>query len=190
MTISGEFLRWEVKPIWKITYPSSLLGGETSTITIFGVDRGSLDVSRNWEKINSVEEFNQGFVAKPIDFTITIAVKERGKGFETLRRLASAGTLFDIECDLLRETNDSTIVGERSEEEDAQPSDYEPWLKGFESYQGCVVNREGSTVEIATFPIREFECIFLRRVIRKYGSKLSLLTEGAGTTINFTGIGI
>ncbi|MHA1408713.1 MAG: hypothetical protein ACTSQY_00095 [Candidatus Odinarchaeia archaeon] len=189
MAISGEFLRWEVKPIWKISYPSSLLGDVSGTVTIFGVDRGSLDVSRNWEKINSVEEFNQGFVAKPTDFTITIAVKERGEGFETLRRLSSAGTLFDIECDLLRETDNTTIVGDRSEEDGIQGSNYEPWLKGFESYLGCVVNREGSTVEIATFPIREFECIFLRRTIRKYDSLLKI-TEGAGTTTNFSEIGL
>jgi hypothetical protein len=182
-SLNKEFLRWEVKPIWKIRYPSELIGAEVGTFTLFGVDRGGMDIVRNWEKIHSVEQFNQGFVAKPEDFTFTVAIKERGAGFEKMRRLAMGGILFDVTCDLVRE-NDSSIYGDRPEETvDEGLNDYIPWLDGFEQFKGCLVQREGQTVELATFPVREFECEFLRHAILdsvnfNTGSEL---VEGDGT---------
>lgn len=164
-THNKEFLRWEVKPKWKIRYPSELVGDEVETFTIFGVDRGGLDIVRNWDKIHSVEQFNQGFVAKPEDFTFTIAIKERGEAFEKIRRLAIGGVLFDVVCDLVRE-NDSSVYGDRPEETtEAGLDNYIPWLDGFEQFKGCLIQREGQTVELATFPVREFECEFLRHAI-------------------------
>ena len=154
-----DFLRWEVKPVWTVYFPSELAGGTQSSFTIYGVDRGSLDIARNWDKIHSVEQFNQGFVAKPEDFTFTIAIKERGDAFEKFRRLAKGGVMFDVECDLLRDTSDQPY-GSRPEEH-TEDASYEPWMKGFEKYKGCVVMREGQTIELATFPVREFECEFL-----------------------------
>lgn len=178
-----EFLRWEVKPIWKISYPSTLIGTPEETFTIFGVDRGGLDIVRNWDKIQSVEQFNQGFVAKPMDLTFTIAIKERGAAFEKLRRLAIGGVLFDVECDLIREEDDTTIYGDRPEETTEQGlENYIPWLDGFEKYKGCIVQREGQNVELATFPVREFECEFLRHMIQKSANfQASTLEEGDGT---------
>ena len=187
-----EFLRWEVKPIWKIGYPSTLIGIPEKTFTIYGVDRGGLDIVRNWEKIHSVEQFNQGFVAKPEDYTFTIAVKERGEAFERVRRLSIGGILFDIECGLLRET-DSSIYGDRPEENvDVGLEDYIPWLDGFEKYKGCVVQREGQTVELATFPVREFECEFLRHAIlsSKNFNKTTELVEGDGTHPHLTDLSL
>ena len=182
-----EYLRWEVKPIWKIIFPSTLIGTQEGTFTIFGVDRGGLDIVRNWDKIHSVEQFNQGFVAKPEDFTFTIAIKERGSSFEKVRRLAIGGVLFDIECDLLRES-DSSIYGDRPEETTQQGlADYIPWLDGFEKYKGCIVQREGQTVELATFPVREFECEFLRHEIKASSNfQTGTLEEGDGTYPHLT----
>ena len=209
LVYNKEFLRWEVKPIWSIVFPSILVGIEEGSFKIFGVDRGSLDIVRNWEKIQSVEQFNQGFVAKPEDFTFTIAVKERGASFERLRRLAIGGILFDITCGLLVETS-GPAYGDRPEEsgsdaiyeededgnpvldEDGNPvlitpavDSYIPWMDGFEKYQGCLVQREGQTVELASFPVREFECEFLRHQIMsntdgKFNTS-TILTEGDGT---------
>jgi len=179
--INKDFLRWEVKPILKVYYRSELAGGGTKNFQIFGLDRGDLSIARNWEKIHSVEQFNQGYVAKPTDFTITIAVKEHGEAFEKLRRLSKGAIIFDIELDLVRE--DNVAIGDRPDEyEDADL--HLPWMDGFEKYKGCVVNREGSTIELATFPVREFECIFLRHTIQVsengvYGDVI--LEEGDGT---------
>lgn len=177
-----EFLRWEVKPVWKISYPSILIGAPIETFIIFGVDRGGLDIVRNWDKIHSVEQFNQGFVAKPEDFTFTLACKERGSAFEKIRRLGIGGILFDVECDLLRE-NDSSIYGDRPEETtEAGLDDYIPWLDGFEIYKGCLIQREGQTIELATFPVREFECEFLRHAIKEsVNFQSGILEEGDGT---------
>ena len=203
-----EFLRWEVKPIWKVRYPSVLVSAVADeTFTIFGVDRGGLDIVRNWDKIHSVEQFNQGFVAKPEDFTFTIAIKERGSAFEKVRRLAMGGVLFDVSCSLVKEADETAIYGDRPEEsgvpeipvldDDGNPvldadgnpivtpatPAYIPWMDGFEKYNGCIVQREGQTVELATFPVREFECEFLRHQIMKSSNfnTAGSLEEGDGT---------
>lgn len=197
---SKNLLRWEIKPIWKIGYPSEKIGvAPTDFFPLLGVDRTSLDVVRNWEKINSVEQFNQGFVAKPTDFTITIAMKERTAEFEKFRRLSFGAIYFDIQCDILRKTSatDSKIThgsnqhgfGDEKELDDV----YVNWLDGFEKYIGCLVEREGQTVEIATIPIREFEIVFLEREIMKSISgdfNAELISEGDGSFPDTDELGI
>jgi len=182
--VNPDFMRWEVKPIWKISYPSTLTGSNPTSFQIYGVDRGSMDITRNWDKIHSVEQFNQGFVAKPTDFTITIAVKEQGETFEKLRRLAKGGILFDVECDLLRDAS-GIPVGDRSYDRLIEQGEtFTPWLQGFEQFLGCVVNREGQTIEQATFPVREFEITFLRHAIKEITTgdfAASKLMEGDGS---------
>jgi len=200
VTKSPNFLRWEVKPIWRVFYKSEKIGSPTEgDFTLYGVDRGSLDVVRNWEKINSVEQFNQGFAAKPTDFTITIAIKERSGSFEKLRRLSFGAIYFDIHCDILRKkTADEGSVthgsnqhgfGDEKEDEDS----FVHWLDGFEKYIGCLVEREGQTVEIGTIPIREFEIVFLEREIMKSISgkfNTKLMDEGDGSFPDLTELGI
>jgi len=194
-----NFLRWEVKPIWKIRYPSEKIGAFEKDFTLYGVDRGSLDVVRNWEKINSVEQFNQGFVAKPTDFTITIAMKELSSEFEKFRRLAFGAIYFDIECDILRKTTaNSGVVTHGNNQhgfgaEASSSAEYVHWLDGFEKYIGCLVEREGQTVEIATIPIREFEIVFLSREIRSSISKnfnLTTISDGDGSFVDTDELGI
>ena len=169
------FLQWAVKPVWKCYYPSTLIVGDgIKDFEIFGVDRGSLDINRNWAKIHSVEQFNQGFVAMPEDFVFTIAVKENGEAFEKLRRLSKGAILFDVEVDVLRkrissgsQSGNKVDVGDlRVQYKDTTIEGYTPWMKGFEKYIGCIVNREGQTIEVGGIPIREFELTFLRHSIK------------------------
>lgn len=165
---SSSLLRWEVKPIWIVSYPSEIVGAPEKSFTLFGVDRGSLDITRNWEKVNSVEQFGQGWVAKPMDLVFTVAVKERTEQFEKLRRLGKTATIFDIRCDVLRRLSkeNATIThGSNQHNFPVQEEDFIHWLDGFEKYIGCIVNREGQTVDMATIPVREFEILFLRHDI-------------------------
>jgi len=180
--LNKDFLRWEVKPVWWVRFPSELSGGQDQkSFQIYGVDRGGLDIVRNWAKINSVEQFGQGWVAKPSDMTFTIAIKEHGDSFEKMRRLDIGGVMFDVELELLRETT-GVEIGDRPEEH-IEDVNYVPWLNGFEKYKGCVVNRMGQTVELAEFPVREFECVFLRRTIKEAFNSYNTteLEEGNGT---------
>lgn len=175
-----KFLLFNVKPIWKLIFPSGLITDTRhpkSPIVIYGVDRGSLDVSRNWVKIHSVEKHNQGFVKTPSDHVFTIAVKEHGEGFEALRRLDFSATMFDIVLDILRTGTSGADIDYNSEGEN-DTLGYEPWMEGFEKYKGCLVNRIGQTIDIGAFPIREYEIVFLEH---------ALLEENAdGTTTEFT----
>jgi len=178
----SKYLLFNVKPIWKVRAPSQRmrLPDEDPGLefTIYGVDRGSMSISRNWRLVHSVEEYNQGFVASPPDLTITVAVKESGEAFEHLRRLGKTGTMFDVECDILRETDNPS--------DEALGLGYEPWLQGFEIFEGCVINREGQTIDVGAFPVREFEIMFLRHEIKEKDD--TRLREGDGTyaTYDFT----
>jgi hypothetical protein len=185
---NNDFLWWEVKPYWKVSAPSIIVATPTIEFPIYGVDRSSGEINRDWERIHSVEQFNQGFVAKPTDIRFTIAVKEHGKAFEQLRRLAKGGILFDVTCDLITDdVADSGYYGDNKGE--LSDSNFIQWMDGFEKYVGCVVSRESQTVEIGTFPIREFECMALRHVILEnaegnYNTSESLV-EGDGTFPDF-----
>jgi len=173
---NNDFLRWEVKPIWIISFKSDIVGsgaGEYS-FEVLGLNRSAGDISRNWEKVHSVEQFNQGRVAKPSDFTITIALKENGNAYEAMRRISKGGIEFDIRCDLI-----SDVVSHQ-DSPTLNAAGKHVWMKGFEKFIGCVVMRESQTIEVAEFPVREFECDALRHAIMGYGD-LKMLIEGDGT---------
>jgi hypothetical protein len=177
--INTDFLRWEVKPVWIVTVKSEITGiASEFEFEILGLNRSAGDISRNWEKIHSVEQFNQGRAAKPSDFTITIALKENGNSFEAMRRISKGGIEFDIRCDLIND------VASHSNSPTVNASGSKVWMKGFERFIGCVVSRESQTIEIAEFPAREFECDALRHQIMGVDvndESLVALTEGDGT---------
>ena len=169
---NNDFLRWDVKPVWKVIVKSVITGKVAEyEFEILGLNRSAGDINRNWEKIQSVEQFNQGRVAKPSDFTITIALKENGNAFEAMRRISKGAIEFDIVCDLINDLRTNI-------------ADKNVWMKGFEKFIGCVVSRESQTIEIAEFPVREFECDALRHEIMGVevdGTSLEPLIEGDGT---------
>jgi len=169
------FLKWEVKPVWKITYPSRLVGGTQKEIIIFGVDRSMPDIVRDYARIHSVEQFNQGYVPRPSDFRITIAAKENGAAFEVIRRLSIGGIMFDIQCDVLSADTEAPVINKSAYNEEELENFYGTWMTkisdgkivigGMEQFIGCVVTRESSTVDVGTIPVREFECMALRHAI-------------------------
>ncbi|MHA1875151.1 MAG: hypothetical protein ACTSUC_01755 [Promethearchaeota archaeon] len=173
---NNDFLRWDVKPVWIVSFKSEIVGSNAGThsFEVLGLNRSAGDINRNWEKIHSVEQFNQGRAAKPSDFTITIAVKENGDAFEAMRRLSKGAIEFDIRCDLIQD------VTSHKDSPTLNAAEKHVWMKGFEKFIGCVVSRESQTIEIAEFPVREFECDALRHSILGYDI-LKELVEGDGT---------
>ena len=163
------FLRWEVKPVWYVVYPSQAIGGTQKTVPIFGVDRSMPDIVRDYARIHSVEQFNQGYVPRPSDFRITLALKENGAAFEVMRRLAIGGIMFDVYCDILSDDNPTPNINQSTYTEDELENFYGTWMTkitngkvvigGMEKFIGCVVTRESSTVDVGIMPVREFECM-------------------------------
>ena len=176
---NNDFLRWDVKPVWIIVVKSEITGiASEYEFEILGLNRSAGDINRNWEKVHSVEQFNQGRIAKPSDFTITIAIKENGNAFEAMRRISKGGIEFDIRCDFIND------VSSHQDSPTTNIANKDVWLKGFEKFIGCVVMRESQTIEIAEFPVREFECDALRHSILGVDVddvSLTALIEGDGT---------
>ena len=177
---NNDFLRWDIKPVWVVVAKSEMTGVAAEfTFEILGLNRSAGDINRNWEKVHSVEQFNQGRVAKPSDFTITVAIKENGNSFEAMRRISKGGIEFDIRCDLIND------VPSHTDSEVVNAAGRKVWMKGFEKFIGCVVMRESQTIEIAEVPVREFECDALRHSILGYivdeTTTLTELIEGDGT---------
>jgi len=176
---NNDFLRWEVKPVWIVSAKSEITGVAAEyEFELLGLNRSAGDISRNWEKVHSVEQFNQGRVAKPTDMKITVALKENGNAFEAMRRISKGAIEFDIRCDLIND------VSSHKDSPTINAAGKQVWLKGFEKFIGCVVDRESQTIEIAEFPVREFECDALRHEIMGVdveGTSLGALIEGDGT---------
>ena len=173
---NNDFLRWDVKPVWIVSVKSEITGiAAEYEFEILGLNRSAGDISRNWEKVHSVEQFNQGRVAKPSDYTITIAIKETGNSYEAMRRISKGAIEFDIRCDLIND------VASHQDSEIENIAGTKVWMKGFEKFVGCIVMRESQTIEIAEFPVREFECDALRHVIFGVDEEDLDLIEGDGT---------
>jgi len=175
----NDFLRWDVKPVWIVSVKSEITGiAAEYEFELLGLNRSAGDINRNWEKVHSVEQFNQGRVAKPTDMKITVALKENGNAFEAMRRISKGAIEFDIRCDLIND------VSSHQDSPTINAAGKQVWLKGFEKFIGCVVDRESQTIEIAEFPVREFECDALRHEIMGVdveGASLESLIEGDGT---------
>lgn len=180
-----DLYKISIKPVWKVTVPSEISPddyneskGPDGTFTVYGVESGGLDINHNWEKLNSVEQYGQGWLKKPDDNTFTIAVKERGSAFENMRRISAAGLTFDVLADAttddLKDVSDSDRIHE--------------WLEGLDKFTGCIVLRESQTINYGEMPIREYECGFLRHIIKSpsegdFSAQTGGIVEGDG---NFT----
>lgn len=179
-----EFETWDVRLKWTVEYPSEFFGtNDTSQnqFDVWGVDRGSITIARNLTKISSLEQYNQGFVNGIPDITITILQKESGPAFEIMRRISTSDIPFDLRLSLVSDKADNTIT--------------QPWMDGYEEYLGCRVLNERTNYNIAEFPVREFECMAMRRRVNG-ATGISLgdqsvsiddLVEGDGTynTVSF-----
>lgn len=189
MSTNQNLLDWDVKPVWKLWFPSELTGETSPTsVQIFGVNRADSEINRNWEKIHSVEQHNQGFKNMPDDITVTIAVKEQSNGFEVMRRLGIAAIPFDLELDIVVEGENLSTYDEGGNSVTAisnyELNDYatKHWMEGYDTYIGCIVNRESQTIDIGDIPVREFECLALRHQVKSHDQWNSgILTEGDGT---------
>jgi len=181
------FLKWEVKPVWYVIYPSIAVSGDGKTVPIFGVDRSMPDIVRDYARIHSVEQFNQGYVPRPSDFRITLALKENGAAFEIMRRLAIGGVMFDVRCDILSDDNPIPLDNQSVYEPEELENFYGTWMTtirngkvvigGMEKFIGCVITRESSTVDVGAIIVREFECMALKHAILDD----IMLVEGDGT---------
>ena len=70
-------------------------------------------------------------------------------------------------------------------------------MKGFEIYRGCIMQREGQTIDIGTFPVREFEIEFLEHSIKKVTgfsedewNTSGDVSEGSGTYATLAELGL
>lgn len=184
--LDSNFETWDVRLIWQITYPSTLLGGAgDNSFEVYGVDRSSITISRNLTKINSLEQYGQGWINGVPDIRVTIFEKESGPSFEVLRRISARNIPFDLELNLYPggEFNPALQL----------------WMNGYEKFEGCRIVNERTNYNVAEFPVREFECMALRHRINEPDSGIIFgdvsvsaadvgeTTEGDGsyTTISF-----
>jgi len=159
--LSDNFKTWDVKLIWTVTYPSELFSPPVNytgdSFEIYGVDRGSISISRPLTRISSLERYNQGYQHGVPDIRLTIFTKESGVSFEKLRRLAATQQPFDVSLVL---ASDMDVNLEDNPHKGI-------WIDGYEEYLGCRVTNERTNYTVAEFPVREFECMALRRRIKE-----------------------
>ena len=176
--LSDNFKTWDVKLIWTVTLPSELFtapsGVNPDSFEIFGVDRGSISISRPLTRINSLERYNQGCQHGVPDIRLSMFTKESGAAFEKLRRLSTTQMPFDVSLVL------ATDLDVNSEDNAHQGI----WIDGYEEYLGCRVTNERTNYTIAEFPVREYECMALRRRLlasEDLTTNFSELIEGDGS---------
>ena len=158
--LSENYKTWDVKLIWSVTFPSRIFapGEITSTnFEIYGVDRSSINISRPLTRISSLEQYNQGYIDGVPDIRVTCFTKESGKKFELLRRLAAKKIPFDISLTLASDHDNGELEDNPHEG---------IWIDGYEEFLGCRVTGERTNYAIADMPLREFECMSLRHLIK------------------------
>lgn len=171
MSLNENFKTWDVKLIWQVIYPSTLLGGEgDNTFEVFGVDRSSITISRNLTRINSLEQYGQGYLNGVPDIRVTILEKESGPSFDLMRRLSASNIPFDLELQLINSESDNQAEND--------------WMDGYEKFLGCRVVNERTNYGIAEFPVREFECMALRHQVSKGSGEITLENGETVTVTN------
>jgi len=158
-SLTNNFKTWDVKLIWSVTYPSTLYDPgdvDEESFEIYGVDRGSMSISRPLTRINSLEQYNQGFQDGIPDIRVTIFTKESGPTFEKMRRLSATKIHFDVSLTLASDLIDTNLENNPHEG---------IWIDGYEQFLGCRVTSERTSYAQAEFPLREFECMVLRHKI-------------------------
>jgi len=149
MVDENSFKVWDVKPKWTVAQSVKYNNGTFTSFDIWGTDRANPTIGRPKTKINSLEEYGQGWIEEVQDIRFSVFVKENGPAFEALRRIAAAGINFKVSCSLVT------------------PGAYQAaWMQGFEEFEGCTVINETVNYAVAEFPVREFEVSCLRHKIK------------------------
>jgi len=173
-TLSENYKTWDVKLLWNVNYPSRIFAPgevEPGSFEIFGIDRSAINITRPLTRISSLEQYNQGYIDGVPDIRVTIFTKEAGSNFEKLRRLATTKIPFDVSLTLASDVDDEQLEDNPHEG---------IWIEGYEEFLGCRVTGERTNYAIADFPVREFECMALRHVIKETDD-FNPLIEGDGT---------
>jgi len=89
-----------------------------------------------------------------------------------MRRLAASKIPFDVTLNLASDPVDGNDFGNNPHEG--------IWIEGYEEFLGCRVTTERTNYNIAEFPVREFECMALRHIIKETDDFYSMI-EGDGT---------
>lgn len=168
-SLTDNYKTWDVKLIWLVNFPSRIFNAgniNSGSLEILGVDRSSISITRPLTRINSLEQYNQGFIDGVPDIRVTIFTKESGTTFEQMRRLSATKIPFDVSLNLEDLLEDNTHEG--------------IWIDGYEEFLGCRVTSERTNYAVADFPVREFECMALRHYI-KASEDFNLMIEGDGS---------
>lgn len=172
--LTDNYKTWDVKLIWLVNLPSRLFSPgslESVSFEIYGTDRSSLNITRPLNRINSLEQYSQGYQDGVPDIRVTIFTKESGESFEKMRRLAATKIPFDVSLNLASDVDDANLEDNPHEG---------IWIDGYEEFLGCRVTSERTNYTIAELPVREFECMALRHYI-KSTDDFEALIEGDGT---------
>lgn len=186
-TLSNNYKTWDVRLIWTVNYPSILYASSLSpeSFEIYGADRSATTVNRPLTRNSSLEQYNQGYIEGIPDIRITIFTKESGPSFEKMRRLSTSKIPFDISLILASDLSDPNLENNAHEG---------IWIDGYEEYLGCRVTSERLNYTVAEFPVREFECMALRRRIMNstqlatlypndFSAEFGVMIEGDGTYV-------
>lgn len=168
-SLTNNYKTWDVKLMWNVNFPSRIFNAgsvQSGSFELLGVDRSSISITRPLTRINSLEQYNQGYIDGVPDIRVTIFTKESGESFEAMRRLAATKIPFDVSLNLEDALEDNLHEG--------------IWVDGYEEFLGCRVTSERTNYAIADFPVREFECMALRHYIKE-SDKYNLMIEGDGS---------
>jgi len=152
---------------------------DSVTFEIYGVDRASITVNRPLTRISSLERYGQGYQDGVPDIRLSIFTKESGPSFERMRRLSASKVPFDVSLILASDNTDVQLEDNPHEG---------IWIDGYEEYLGCRVTTERTNYTVAEFPVREYECMVLRRRVKEsnelsdiLGADFDDMIEGDGT---------
>lgn len=141
-----------------VRYPSTWVSGTDPTVgdKVIGMVKSfNPRVTTPKDVINSLNDYNQGFVSKPPEYYIDITCSPYGAGYETLLACLNGDRYFDI---VLAPITDYDI----SEENVAVAQPTGAWGPELEVFKGCKATDMNERYAMGTEPTVTFTCRALR----------------------------
>lgn len=148
-----------------VGYPSTWVGG-TNVKTVFGMLKSfNPRIVTPKDVINSINDYNQGFVSKPPEYYIDLTCAPYGDAYDILLACLNGDRYFDI---VLAPITDYTAEGVAEQDNVGQPTT--SWGPILEVFNGCKTTDLNERYALGTEPTVTYTCRALRFTLSMVGA--------------------
>lgn len=168
-----------------IQYPSTWVGATAPEKTVFGMLKSfNPRIVTPKDVINSINDYNQGFVSKPPEYYVDLTCSPYGEAYNILLSCLNGDRYFDVVLAPITDYATASVEQGSVGQPDAA------WGPIYEVFKGCKITDLNERYALGTEPTVTFTCRALRFTLSIDGATKEFGNGFSGRTTTDTNLGL